>query len=337
MPEKKLEGLPEKPVLNVGDEEVEIKKIEIKEALLRLYEKFNLSGEEKEKIEQFLTEQLKKVLDRKKITQEKGLNFDKSNYLSALNRVFTKLEFKLEQNEYDKKRNRERINPQLLSKFNIEKVYNETVDNSKENNSEEMIVFVNIDLDEFKIINDKYGHVEGDNVLKSFGQALNNSIRPDDFGAHFSGDEFGFMFTIKTNNQEDINEQIEKVIKRICEQAQKETTRPDERTQELSIGYTVINKNNPSDFETTQQNADQGIELSKLLKSFDKKSSERIINGDEAKKLLEKYTAQYGKEEIELAQTVRSMKRPLQEVNPQATAKQIAKAVKAAIEIIKGA
>lgn len=47
-----------------------------------------------------------------------------------------------------------------------------------------------MDLDHFKDINDKYGHVFGDFVLKSFAGRLTNTIREADFAFRFGGEEF---------------------------------------------------------------------------------------------------------------------------------------------------
>ncbi len=46
------------------------------------------------------------------------------------------------------------------------------------------------DLDNFKQINDLYGHLEGDNLLKDFGSRLNESCRGYDYVARMGGDEF---------------------------------------------------------------------------------------------------------------------------------------------------
>lgn len=50
------------------------------------------------------------------------------------------------------------------------------------------IVF--FDLDDFKLINDEYGHAVGDQALVRFAQALRDSFRPDDSLVRFAGDEF---------------------------------------------------------------------------------------------------------------------------------------------------
>ncbi len=47
-----------------------------------------------------------------------------------------------------------------------------------------------IDLDRFKSINDREGHLAGDRTLRDFGAALRGVIRPDDIAFRSGGDEF---------------------------------------------------------------------------------------------------------------------------------------------------
>lgn len=52
------------------------------------------------------------------------------------------------------------------------------------------ISVVMIDLDNFKLVNDSFGHAEGDRVLRTMGEAIRSSIRKDELICRYGGDEF---------------------------------------------------------------------------------------------------------------------------------------------------
>ena len=47
-----------------------------------------------------------------------------------------------------------------------------------------------LDVDNFKEINDTYGHITGDAVLSTLGKLLNDSLRREDVAARYGGEEF---------------------------------------------------------------------------------------------------------------------------------------------------
>lgn len=55
------------------------------------------------------------------------------------------------------------------------------------------LTVVNIDLDNFKAINDCYGHSTGDNLLRLVAHTIKNSIRLTDTVARVGGDEFAIL------------------------------------------------------------------------------------------------------------------------------------------------
>ena len=50
-----------------------------------------------------------------------------------------------------------------------------------------------IDVDHFKRINDQYGHLAGDSVLREVAQRIDQEMRVSDTGARFGGDEFAIV------------------------------------------------------------------------------------------------------------------------------------------------
>jgi diguanylate cyclase (GGDEF)-like protein len=93
-----------------------------------------------------------------------------------------------------------------------------------------------LDLDDFKAINDNYGHTEGDKVLKEFGAILMKSARVDDVVARYGGEEFLIILSeVDANSAMLTANRIHKNMKNICNLAEQIT---------VSIGISIISYDN---------------------------------------------------------------------------------------------
>jgi two-component system, cell cycle response regulator len=57
----------------------------------------------------------------------------------------------------------------------------------------QFLVCLMIDVDHFKRINDRYGHLAGDAVLREVARRIDAEMRTSDTGARFGGDEFAIV------------------------------------------------------------------------------------------------------------------------------------------------
>jgi len=64
--------------------------------------------------------------------------------------------------------------------------------------------FLFIDLDDFKKINDVYGHATGDQLLREVAQRIQDTVRAEDYTARISGDEFCVILMDLGNNKQEV-------------------------------------------------------------------------------------------------------------------------------------
>ncbi|MFT6122031.1 MAG: diguanylate cyclase [Oleiphilaceae bacterium] len=79
-----------------------------------------------------------------------------------------------------------------LTKINNRRAFDMEVDNCVSNSKlqEKPLCILFIDLDHFKIFNQKFSHTIGDKVLRFVATLLKNNIKGSDFVARFSGEQF---------------------------------------------------------------------------------------------------------------------------------------------------
>ncbi len=77
------------------------------------------------------------------------------------------------------------------------------IDYARRNDSQVALCF--IDMNNFKQINDMYGHTTGDTALSKVAKRLMESVRPEDIVARFGGDEFIIIFRGKNTGTDYLN------------------------------------------------------------------------------------------------------------------------------------
>jgi len=76
------------------------------------------------------------------------------------------------------------------------------------------VTLISFDVDEFKKINDRRGHVFGDAVLRGVGEVLHENIRQTDVPARIGGDEFAILL-VETDAEEgrDVAEKLQRALR----------------------------------------------------------------------------------------------------------------------------
>lgn len=108
-----------------------------------------------------------------------------------------------------------------------------------------------IDLDDFKCINDNFGHDTGDVALQISAKLLNNCVRDKDFIARYGGDEF--CVVLETCNIKDL-EIIVNRIKIAVETFNESSNQPYKLG--FSMGYSVYDYNSHMTAEEFQKHID---------------------------------------------------------------------------------
>ena len=73
------------------------------------------------------------------------------------------------------------------------------------------------DFDDFKLLNDHYGHATGDAVLAAFGAACQAELRPDDVAGRVGGDEF--VLLLANGSDDAVERTLGAISKRLAEGA----------------------------------------------------------------------------------------------------------------------
>ena len=157
---------------------------------------------------------------------------------------------------------------------NLTGVYNRRILNQIKDYS----AVVMCDVDDFKKINDTYGHDTGDKILKVVARTLTSHTRFDDIVCRYGGDEFIIVF---------IGCPLEVVYNRMqnIQNSLKDPFRNGSMSISLSVG--IASRNNNQTLEESITEADTAMYKSKQLKNNNISSNNiTIYNGEEIIKKL---------------------------------------------------
>ena len=84
------------------------------------------------------------------------------------------------------------------------------------------LAYVILDMDDFKSVNDRHGHMTGDRVLKSLARLLQQRLRKTDILGRYGGDEFAAILLDATEKQAaDIFKPLQKSFSELKQQGEK--------------------------------------------------------------------------------------------------------------------
>lgn len=139
-----------------------------------------------------------------------------------------------------------------------EKAISELID------SKQLGMFILFDVDKFKLVNDRYGHHIGDQVLIAVAEALSKVVGVGDIAMRLGGDEFAAYFPKIKEKAEG-----EALIQSVFDQIAMIHIEPMEEPVSISLGARFVKEND--DFDIVYRSADSGVYVSKSSKgsSFD--------------------------------------------------------------------
>ena len=140
----------------------------------------------------------------------------------------------------------------LYNRMGYEKIAIPYLDELRRNGKESVIVVV--DINRMKVINDKYGHLQGDTAIKTVADVIRSSIPEEWKAVRYGGDEYVII------GEYTASEDMETVKKDIIEKAAKRSVELDLPFRiSISAGYVIIKPGNNLKNEEYFRMADEAM------------------------------------------------------------------------------
>ena len=113
-----------------------------------------------------------------------------------------------------------------------------------------------MDVDHFKAINDTFGHLKGDDVLRELAKILKDSIRTYDVVGRYGGEEF--MIILPDTNLENAAKLAERIRQKVESDLGNKSNLSASNSVTISLGLTGMRDDDTS-FETIIKRADEAL------------------------------------------------------------------------------
>ncbi|TQV86868.1 GGDEF domain-containing protein [Aliikangiella coralliicola] len=137
-------------------------------------------------------------------------------------------------------------------------------ENARCNRHHQVSAVLFIDLDDFKLVNDEFGHRVGDEVLVAVSKRLEIAIRRDDFACRLAGDEFVILLSMVGSGLAQAKENAQATAENLLSILDEPIkTEQGVKTVSASIGISFLPCNH-SQSEIIISQADKAMYMSKL-------------------------------------------------------------------------